>query len=269
MAIAGAARALGIPYVIHLHGSDYDAFWNRQPAFLRHRIRGIFEHAARVIVLGQMWRDVVAAAAPAAVGRIVVIPNATEAPRLPRATSADGIHILFLGRIGARKGVPQLVEALSRMTAVPGWRATLAGDGDVEATRQAVLKLGLTSRVSITGWIDAEGVEKLLATADMLALPSFAENLPVSVVEAMAAGLAVVATPVGAVEDIVIDGESGLLVPPGDVDALAAALTRLVIDPELRTRLGATARAVHRERLSPAPFARAILASWESAVSRA
>lgn len=267
MAIASAARALRVPYVLHLHGSDYDTFWNSQRPFLRRRIRGLFEHAAQVIVLGQVWRDAVAKAAPAAAGRIAIIPNATEAPKRAHIGDGKSVHILFLGRLGERKGVPQLLEALSRLSDVPGWRATIAGDGEVEAMRSTVAKLGLQSRIAVPGWVDGEAVESLISTADVLALPSFAENLPVSVIEAMAAGLAVVATPVGAVEDIIRDGETGLLVAPGDVDALASAIGRLVSDPELRIRLGIAARTVHRTRLSPKPFAHAIIESWKNAVA--
>jgi glycosyltransferase involved in cell wall biosynthesis len=78
----------------------------------------------------------------------------------------------------------------------------------------------------------------------------------------------VVATPVGAVEDIVTDGETGLLVPAGDVDALAAAMTRLVADPALRRRLGAGGLAVHREKLDLAPFTDAMTRVWTEAAGR-
>ena len=81
----------------------------------------------------------------------------------------------------------------------------------------------------------------------------------------MAAGLAVVATPVGAVEDIITDGDTGLLVPPGDVPALTDALMRLVNDPQLRERLGKAAQAVHREYLELAPFAETICNIWKAA----
>jgi glycosyltransferase involved in cell wall biosynthesis len=93
-------------------------------------------------------------------------------------------------------------------------------------------------------------------------LPSFAENLPLSIIEGMASGLAIVATPVGAVGDIVSDGETGLLVKPGDVDGLTEALTRTVTDPELRRRLGAAALAFHRQKLDVAPFTAAIERVW-------
>lgn len=265
MIIAAWARLLRVPYVLHLHGAAYQEFWNGSGALVGGAVRKLFENASQVIVLGRIWRDFVAGKAPAAANRIVVVPNATPAPSLPRVGGGDLVHILFLGRIGDRKGVPQLGEALHRMRHLPGWRATIAGDGAVEAARARAAELGLAERVSLPGWVGPGEVAALLAEADIVVLPSFAENLPVSVIEGMAAGLPVVATPVGAVEDIVTHEQTGLLVAPGDVEALATALTRLVEDSDLRHRLGVAAAAVHRERLDPAPFAAAIRMAWRRA----
>jgi len=265
LVIAGAARALRIPYVLHLHGADYRTFWTDEDRWLNRRIREMFEGAARIVVLGRVWRDFIAERAPGAQDRIEIIPNACARPTSPHVGGGDSVHILFLGRIGDRKGVPQLGEALFRMKALPGWRATIAGDGNVEAARARAAEYGLTDRVDFPGWVGPDRVAELIASADILTLPSFSENLPVSVIEAMAAGLAVVTTPVGAVEDLIVDGETGLLVPPGDVDALTAALIRVVDDPALRQRLGTAALALHREKLDLAPFADAMQRTWNDA----
>ena len=262
LVIAACARLLGVPYVLHLHGAEYQAFWKEDGGVMDRCIRQMFERASQVIVLGRVWRDFISRRAPAAADRITIIPNAAAAPALPHIGGGETVHILFLGRIGDRKGVPQLGEALHRMRGEPGWRATIAGDGAVEAARVKAAELGLTDRVSIPGWVGPDTVAQLIASADILVLPSFAENLPVSVIEGMAAGLAIVATPVGAVEDIIVDGETGLLVPPGDVEALTEALARLVKSPQLRARLGGNAVAVHRARLDLAPFAEAIRDVW-------
>lgn len=265
LVIAALARTLGVPYVLHLHGADYRHFWSDRRPWLGARIKAMFEGAARIVVLGRVWREFVAARAPAAAGRIEIIPNASPRPSRPHVGGGDRAHILFLGRIGDRKGVPQLGEALFRMKDMPGWRATIAGDGHVEAARAKAAEYGIADRVDIPGWVGADRVAELIASADILVLPSFSENLPVSIIEAMAAGIAVVATPVGAVEDIVTDGETGLLVPVGDVEALAAAMTRLVDDPAFRRRLGAAGLAVHRDKLDLAPFADAMQRVWTEA----
>jgi len=265
LVIAACARLLGIPYILHLHGSEYRLFWKNDASFLSRRIRAMFERAARVVVLGRTWQDFVTGQAPDTADHISIVPNATEIPSLPHVGGGEAVHILFLGRVGERKGVPQLIDALHDMQDHPGWRATIAGDGDVEVLVSKSTALGLGDRVAFPGWVGPAAVASLIASADILVLPSFAENLPVSVIEGMAAGLAVVATPVGAVEDIIRDGETGLLVPPGDVPALTEALMRLVNDPELRARLGSAAQAMHREYLELAPFAEAICNIWKAA----
>lgn len=268
MVIAACARLLSIPYVLHLHGSDYQTFWKDDQSFMSRRIRSLFKHAGRVIVLGGLWRDFVASRAPGA-GNIIIVPNATAVPALAHVGGGDLVHILFLGRVGERKGVPQLIEALQRISHHEGWRATIAGDGDVEVAKAKSAALGIADRISFPGWVGPDAVASLIASADILALPSFAENLPMSVIEGMAAGLAVVATPVGAVEDIISHERSGLLVPPGDATALAEALARLVEDASLRARLGADAMAVHRERLELAPFVSTICGVWRSVAAEA
>ncbi|MCO5090848.1 glycosyltransferase family 4 protein [Bosea sp. (in: a-proteobacteria)] len=267
MAIAACARLLSIPYVLHLHGGEYPLFWKDDDGFLSRRIRSLFEHAAQVIVLGRVWQAFVAGRAPG-VREIAIVPNAAAIPTLAHSGGGDRVHILFLGRLSAGKGVPELCEALSRLRTRADWRATIAGDGDVAGTGASLAALGIAERVALPGWVAPDAVAALIATADILVLPSFVENLPLSVIEGMAAGLAVVATPVGAVEDIVTDGQSGLLVAPGDVGGLTAALERLVDDPPLRARLGAAALAVHRERLALAPFVGAICGIWRSVASR-
>jgi len=262
--VARTARLLGVPYVLHLHGADYGTFWSQGEHGLGRRIRTMFAGAARTIVLGKIWRDIVVERAPETAERIEIVPNATSRPHLPHHGGGDAPHILFLGRIGDRKGTPQLVEALERMRDLP-WRATIAGDGEVEATRQTVTERGLAERIALPGWCGPEAVASLIAGADILVLPSFAENLPLSIIEGMASGLAVVATPVGAVEEILADGETGLLVEAGNVDQLTAALTRVVTDSGLRTRLGAAALAFHRKRLDAGPFADEIERVWRAA----
>lgn len=264
--IANWARLLQIPYVIHLHGAEYRSFWTSADANLNRRICRMFERASRVIVLGSPWREFVAERAPETSARVVIVPNAVAQPKLQHRGGGESVHILFLGRIEARKGVPDLIGALVRMRDVPGWRATIAGDGAVPELRTQIMDLGLDDKVTIPGWLGPDETAELLATGDILTLPSLAENLPMSVIEAMACGLAVVVTPVGAVEDIVTDGQTGLLVPPRDEKRLAMALTKLVADAALRARLGAAAQAFQRVHLSIHPYADKICSVWVDAV---
>jgi glycosyltransferase involved in cell wall biosynthesis len=262
LAVAGTARRVGLPYVVHLHGSRFAGYFEAGGPRLRAAIVRLFEGAARVVVLGNVWRDWLVARAPAS--RVDILPNAVAAPQglAPRPPGAP-VHILFLGRIGPRKGANELLQALAVLSDAP-WRATLAGDGDVSGAHASVARLGLAGRVTAPGWVGPAQVRALLADCDIVALPSHQENLPMSLIEGMAYGRAVIGTPVGAVADIVRDGETGLMVAPGDVAALAAALRRLIQDRALRERLGEAALRLHRERLDLDGYVRRLAVIWRS-----
>jgi glycosyltransferase involved in cell wall biosynthesis len=267
--IATLCRILRVSYVIHLHASGYEPFYAGASETLKRRIGKMFNKASSVIVLGSYWKNYVSRMWPGCARRVEVLANATPAfIAAPTERSDDQLRILFSGKLGARKGTPELVEALGTLKNLENWVATLAGDGDIEKTRSAIQTLGIEHRVEIPGWVGSDDVVKLLQNADILVLPSFAENLPMSVIEGMAAGLAVIATPVGAVEDIIKDGDTGLLVPPGDAVALAAALKRLLDDPALRQRLGKAAQKFHAEHLEIGAYTTDLCDIWRASAAK-
>ncbi|MEP6808637.1 MAG: glycosyltransferase family 4 protein [Chthoniobacterales bacterium] len=265
--VARLCRWLGVPYLIHLHGGAYPTYWKDDNSRLSRAILTMFNGAGLVIVLGEVWCRFVAERAPDAVNRVVVLPNAAPRPSLPHIGGGDSVHILFLGQLNAAKGVPQLGEALGRIRGNPNWRATLAGNGNLDEARAKAVELGIADRTDLPGWVDSPRVSELIASADILVLPSFVENLPLSIIEGMASGLAVVATSVGAIEDVITDGHTGLIVKAGDVDALTAALARLVEDAQLRARLGEAAMAVHAQRLELGVYARTVSSLWREVIT--
>ncbi len=266
LAVAATARRFGRPYVVHLHGSRFASYFDAAGPALRAAILRLFTDAARIVALGRVWRDWLAERAPAASPRIDILPNAVAAPLglAPRPAGAPA-HILFLGRLGPRKGSDELLRALALLPPGLEWRATLAGDGDVQGLARAIAGRGLGGRVRAPGWVGPAAVQALLADSDIVALPSHQENLPMSLIEGMAYGRAVIGTPVGAVSDILAPGETGLLVPPGDVPALTHALRRLIEDTGLRARLGEAAMRLHRERLDLDGYAGRLSAIWRAA----
>jgi glycosyltransferase involved in cell wall biosynthesis len=199
--------------------------------------------------------------------RLVTIPNGVAAtPPADPVRLADGPTILEVARLADVKGQRQLIRALACLDAT----AVLVGrdleqGGAYEATlRDEARRLGVADRVILAGY--REDVPALLAGCDVFCLPSRAEGMPLVVLEAMAQARPVVATAVGGTPELVVDGETGLLVPPDDVDALARALKRALSDPGLATRMGEAGRArVERDFSLAASTARVLSLYSEAA----
>ncbi len=246
------AHWTGVPTVIHLHSGRFGEFYNGLPRWARATVRRMFERAACIIVPGRVWQTMLATELGLCRERIRVMPNAVGKPKAlaGRVSPGGPCHIVMLGRMGPPKGLPELMEALGSATLRDlDWRITLAGDGDPDTYRKDADARGIGDKVTMPGWLDGDAVSSLLASADILVLPSRSENLPVSVVEALAYGVAVVTTPVGAIPEIVVDGVSALLVPIRNPGALAIALRRLVTDPALRRQIGDGGHEVFLNRL--------------------
>lgn len=261
MTIATIARLVGIRYVIHLHGARFREFYAASRPFLKKRIGSFFRKSTATVVLGSPWKKFIEEEGIRTKGDLYVIPNAVGGRPDKRFTEKAVIDILFLGVIGERKGVWVLLEALSYISELP-WRAVLAGNGEIAKAQEMSKTYGIDSMVTIPGWKDAESIERLLYESDILVLPSFAENLPMSVIEGMAAGAAIVTTPVGATLDIITNASNGLIVPPGSSGDLAEALKTLILDENLRRRLSVAAQSYQREKLNIEAYVTEIVSVW-------
>jgi|tagenome__1003787_1003787.scaffolds.fasta_scaffold20900679_2 glycosyltransferase involved in cell wall biosynthesis len=181
-------------------------------------------------------------------GSIRVVHNGIPPVRLremPRPADTDFV-VGGIGRLHRQKGFDLLVRAMVRL---PGAHLLLVGDGPEREPLQALAdELGVAERMTITGWSDRS--TDWLSAMDAVALPSRFEGLPLVLLEAMACGRAVVGTNVGSIGDALLDERTGLVVPLDDEVALAAALNRLREDPDLRSRLGAAAAGLARERFT-------------------
>lgn len=250
--VIAVARLLRRPVVLHLHGGGFRSFYEGLTPLAQRAVRWMFGTAARVLVLGEVWREFVCTALGVPNDRVIVLPNAVADPLRGASARPDAQApplVCFLGRLADGKGVPILLQALADPAVRKhDFQAVLAGDGDIARYREQARQLGLSDRVNFVGWLDRSAVAELYRNSDIFVLPSHAEGLSVALLEAMAYGLAVVATPVGAQAEVIEDGINGLLVAPGDRAALAAALDRLLVDEDARRSLGANARTRFLER---------------------
>jgi len=178
--------------------------------------------------------------------RVRVVPNpAPELPQLPSreearaALGVTGPALATAGRLTAQKALPDALQAIAR---VPAVELLVLGDGSERpALERDAETLGVSDRVRFLGAGTRDDVLRLFRAADAVLVTSAWENLPHTVLEALAVGTPVIATAVGGIPEVVVDGENGLLVPPHDVDAIAAAVARLVREEDLRRALAAAA----------------------------
>jgi glycosyltransferase involved in cell wall biosynthesis len=233
MLVAPAARK---PVVLTLHGSgSAGRFEDLRVLGKAPRPTGAMLRRARVVI--GVSEQLTEAARLVGARDARWIPNGVAIPSEVRR-AVEPAEVLFVGRLSPEKGIEELVEATT------GLKLVVAGDGPLRHLVPQAL-----------GFVPHEDVERLLARAAVVALPSHREGLPMVLLEAMANGRAVVATPVGGIPTLVEDGVTGLLVPTGDPGALREAITRLVGNPALRRKLGAAARARVQE-----------VASWDRVV---
>jgi glycosyltransferase involved in cell wall biosynthesis len=245
------ARVMHVPYVLHLHGAEFHLFHANSRPFVQRFIRSVFDDAAAVIVLSLWWQRWVASISIQ--NQVQVLYNAVSCHDPALSRTGTGATLLCLGRLGARKGTFDLLAALARLAPQHAdMRLLLGGDGDLDAVRKSARELGLADRVELLGWISGDAKHRALERADVYVLPSYNEGLPMSVLEAMAAGLPIVSTPVGGIPEAVTDGREGFLVPPGDVEQLAQRISRLLADGNLRREMGDRARLTAREQFSSA-----------------
>ena len=215
--------------------------------------RALVTHLDAHVAVGEVAARLVEQQAGLRQGAVRVIPNGIPiATAVPRPRVAPGPIVGSLGRLDRQKGYDVLVRALPLL---PGVTAVLVGDGAERPELERLAgKLGVTDRLHITGWL--EDGRTLLPSFDVFVLPSLYEGLPLVVLEAMLAGLPVVASDVGSVRDAVSEGVTGLLVPAGDVPRLAAAVQR-ALDPEFGPRLGQAGRVRALERFTVERMVRA------------
>jgi glycosyltransferase involved in cell wall biosynthesis len=254
LTVGAICRARGVPVLAHVHGGGFDDFMTRSPAWVGALARWWFAGTAEVLTLSSRWAERLRPIFPNA--HIEVAANPIETARyddLARERFAHPVPAspspptaprmaLFLGDLVRRKGVYDLLDAwVPIVAAFPGARLVLAGPGQAPEILARASALGIAHAVELPGWVELEEKRWLLGAADVFVLPSHVEGVPISLLEAMAAGLPAVVTPVGGVPDTVTDEREVLFVPVGDPAVLARAITRLFASPAEARRLGVAA----------------------------
>ena len=278
--IAAAARP-ALPLVVSLHGSD--VFVAERTSAARAAARQVFARAGTVTACSEdLARRAIAIGADP--GRIEVVPYGVDTARFAPAGAASrhdrrarvGIGdgdalVVAAGRLVRKKGFAYLIDA---MRGTGHTRLAIAGEGDLDAELRARAQAtGVADRVHFLGNVGQDDVAAWFAAADVVAIPSVRDDsgnvdgLPNTLMEALASGTPVVATPAGGIGSVVRDGESGRVVPERDAAALRSAITGLLRDPAERARLGAAGRALVQTRFGWGAAAARFEAAYDRALA--
>lgn len=265
--LLGMCRIMGIPTILHLHAAQMEAYYESISPLSKYFTRQVFLLASHVIVLGENSRNFVVGRMGVAPARVDVVINGVPNPKVARRIKNPHVrkNILFLGNLWERKGIADFIQALD----TPGFDAkhyevSVAGGGNIRTYIDQVEKMGLSDLITFAGWVDQDKASALLASADVMVLPSYDEGLPLVILEALANGVAVVCTPVGEIPTVMTDGVDVVFVTPGDVPGISAALHQVLGDEDLQTRLEINGRKVYDEKFSLERFSTRIAAIHEA-----
>ena len=257
--------ALRIPIVNHIHGAEWDAFYSNATKKSKRLKRTTLRKCNRVIALSNDWRKNLGDVVDSEL--ISVVPNYS----LPMHDSQDVQKqsiVLFLGFLSKRKGcfdIPQIVAQVQNE--VEDVLFVIAGSGtndDVHRISELVEKEKVVEHLSFPGWVRDEQKKQLMQKAAVFFLPSYAEGMPMSILEAMGHGLPIVSSNVGGIPELVEQERNGYICDPGDTKAFADAIVTLLQDAQLRNTMGKESIRIIEERYSLEHHIDALASVYES-----
>ena len=235
-----AARMVVNPPTLYWMQGHYDEFWGP------HMMTGqALRKAAYVIACSEELLQTGHTLAPEIIGKSGVVWNTLPMPDLaPAPLPWDPPTLMYVGRLSPEKGVDTLIRAFARAAdRLPQARLALTGDGVQRAELEALVRsLGMETRIEFRGWAKPDDVPRVINSVTAIALPSLTEGLPLVAVQTAQMGRPLLGTTAGGIPEICVDGETGLLCEPEDVDGLAANILRLLSEPETARAMGAAAR---------------------------
>lgn len=243
------AKMTGRKVVLHVHGAEFHVFYGKMPAPAQSIIRALLQSCDVIIALSQKWKAQLYQISQNPDIRVIYNPTIMQPPIEANGNGKKSVDFLFMGRLGKRKGVYDIIESARRLK-TDNVRISLYGDGEIDDVRSSVAAAGVEDRVQVCGWIDGSRKDEIFRQSNVLILPSYNEGLPISVLEAMAYGMPVVASDVGGIPEAVEDGVNGYLIRPGDCDRLAESIERLAESPELRDRMGHSGHAMAAQKFA-------------------
>ncbi|TDG12880.1 glycosyltransferase family 1 protein [Seongchinamella unica] len=224
-----AKRVCDRKVIYHIHGGGYENFYRASNFIVKQYIRKLINGADCVICLSPEWVDFIERNFKPR--KVEVLNNVIERPlKLKHGRQQREItNYLFLGDIVQRKGIFDVLVAMSQLSDAKKsvTHLFIGGNGELERLESQICEMGLEDNITILGWIEGEIKQKYLQASDVYILPSYSEGLPISILEAMSYGKAIISTRVGGIPQLVIDNVNGYLVTPGCPEDIADKIALL------------------------------------------
>ncbi|CZF77475.1 glycosyltransferase family 4 protein [Grimontia marina] len=218
------AKLFNVRTLVHLHGSEFKQYYSSRTNLTKNSILWLIRNVDEFVVLSDSWKLYIEGIS----GRNVTSINNYVNINNVSTSRLEG-HILFLAAFIPRKGIYDLLNACALLNR--DFHLHLCGAGEDEKVRQLVGKLNLTESVTFHGWVDGSTKKDLLSKCSVMILPSYNEGLPMTLIESLGCKIPVISTPVGAISEVILDGETGYLVEPGSIDQIADKLNHVLSSP--------------------------------------
>jgi len=262
------ARLWGVKILLHCHDGPLEAFYQKLGPLGRLIVRAVLNRADKLVVLSSYcegYFQKLHLRAP------VVVLNNPTARHCPVARSAHAKRVvLSLGKLSKGKGTYDTLRAVPDvLRSSADTEFWLGGDGEMDQVKAVLAAQPWCQNVRLLGWVTDKEKDRVLSAATVFLLPSYSEGFPMAVLEAMAYGLPVISTPVGGIPDAVVDGKTGFLVNPGDVQAISGKLSLLLGDPDLCLEFGANARRLVEEKFQVDVIMQRLYALYDTCLEEA
>ncbi|GAB4031193.1 glycosyltransferase family 4 protein [Spirosoma jeollabukense] len=225
--------------VYHLHAAEFHVFYKNSDFLSKKMIASLINNSDSIVVLSTRWSNYVKETFNPKY--ILVVNNPIEMPGNNFTYSADNqVKLLFMGRIGQRKGLFDLLDVLTENhdRYVNRLSLQIGGDGEVDKLKSYIQSNNLNDSVNYIGWANGDLKHRALSDCDVLILPSYNEGLPIAILEAMSYGKAIIATNVGGIPEVVKEGSNGFLIEPGDKLALKRNIDSILDDRSRLSKMG-------------------------------
>jgi len=246
--LARICKVFNKKVVFHIHGAEFDKFIESSGEKKKRSIIEFLKSVDKLIVLSEAWKSYFAKYVKPECMEVISNPCPFISEKY-NGRKNKKLQMLFVGRMGQRKGTYDLIEAIRKLGS-DKVQLQLFGDGDVIKVQEMVAQYGLDEIISVNGWVSHEQLLKLYDSTDLLLLPSYAEGLPMAILEAMGRGLPIISTNVGGIPEAVIHEYNGYIINPGDVEDLKNKIELFLKDADLIKIMGIRSLELSKEKFA-------------------